>query len=215
MFVQDRMSSPAVTISPDTVFRDALNLMHKHQFRRLPVVDEDGKLLGIVCERDLLYASPSQPGSLSVWELNYLLSHVEMHQVMTEDVVTTTPDTPVEDVARLMTDNKVGGLPVVDEEGRVIGVITETDIFRVFVEVFAGGRSGLRLTLAVPEEKEILLELGKAVSESGGNIVSVGSFYGDAPGEREIVVKIRDARKQQLLETLEALGDHVVDAREV
>jgi acetoin utilization protein AcuB len=189
--------------------------MRRHQFRRLPVVDEDGKLVGIVGERDLLYAPPSQPGSLNVWEVNYLLSHVEVRHVMTRDVITTTADTPVEDVARLMIDNKVGGLPVVDKQGSVGGVITETDIFKTFVEMFAGGRSGLRLTLEVPAGREILLELGKAVSESGGHIVSVGSFYGDAPGEREIVVKIRDARKRQLLETLEALGDHVVDAREV
>jgi acetoin utilization protein AcuB len=179
------------------------------------VVDEDGKLVGIVGERDVLYSPPSQPGSLNVLELNYMLSHVEVRHVMTQDVITTTADTPVEDVARLMTDNKIAGLPVLDEQGNVVGVITETDIFRAFVEMFAGGRPGLRLTLAVPEGKEILLELGKAVSESGGRIVSVGSFDGAAPGERGIVVKIRNARKEQLLETLEALGDHVIDAREV
>jgi len=215
MFVRDRMSSPAVTAAPDTVFRDALNMMRKHQFRRLPVVDEDGKLLGIVCEHDLLTVSPSQPGSLSVWELNRLRSTVQLRDLMTEEVITTTADTPIEEVARLMTDNKVGGLPVVDEEGHVVGVITETDIFKAFVEIFAGGRSGLRLTLEVPADKEVLRELGEAVSESGGRIVSVGSFDGGAPGERGIVVKIQDTRKRQLLETLEALGDHVVDAREV
>ena len=215
MFVRDRMSSPAVTTTPDTVFRDALKLMREHRIRRLPVVDEDGKLVGIVCERDLVVASPARAGSLSVWELNRLQATAKITEIMTQDVMTTTPDTPIEDVARLMIDNKVGGLPVVDDEGRVVGVITETDIFRTFVEMFAGGRSGLRLTLAVPPGKEILLELEKAVSESGGRIVSVGSFEGDGPDEREIVVKVQGARKHELLETLEALGDHVVDAREV
>jgi len=215
MFVRDRMSSPAVTTTPDTVFRDALKLMRKHHIRRVPVVDEDDRLVGIVCERDLVYASPARAGSLSVWELNRLQATAKIREIMTQDVMTTTPDTPIEDVARLMIDNKVGGLPVVDEEGHVIGVITETDVFKAFVEMFAGGRSGLRLTMEVPEGKEVLGELGEAISESGGQIVSVGSFYGEVPGKRRLVVKVRGARKHELLETLEALGDHVVDAREV
>lgn len=215
MLVRDRMSSPAVTAAPDTVFRDALGLMRTHGFRRLPVVDEQDRLVGIVCEHDLMTASPSRPGSLSVWELNRLQSTVKIREIMTEDVVTTTPDTPIEDVARLMTDEKIGGMPVVDEHDRVIGVITETDVFKAFVEMFAGGYPGLRLTLEVPEGKEILLELGEAISESGGQIVSVGSFYADAPGKRRLVIKVLGTGKGELEEALEALGDHVVDAREV
>jgi acetoin utilization protein AcuB len=189
--------------------------MRTHGFRRLPVVDEDDRLVGIVCEHDLMTASPSRPGSLSVWELNRLQSTVKIREIMTEDVVTTTPDTPIEDVARLMTDEKIGGMPVVAEHDRVIGVITETDVFKAFVEMFAGGYPGLRLTLEVPEGKEILLELGEAISESGGQIVSVGSFYGDAPGKRRLVIKVLGTGKGELEEALEALGDHVVDAREV
>ena len=209
------MSSPPVTITPDTPFQDALKLMNDHGFRRLPVVNKKGELVGIVSERDLLYASPSPATSLSVWELNYLLSKIHAREVMTEKVITTTPDTPIEDAAHLMADNKIGGLPVVDEHNRVVGVITETDIFKTFVEMFAGGHSGLRLTLEVPERKDVLLELCGAISELDGNIVSVGSFDGDVSGERGLVVKVRDARKDQLVDTLEALGDHVVDARDV
>jgi acetoin utilization protein AcuB len=94
-------------------------------------------------------------------------------------------------------------------------VITETDIFKAFVEMFAGGHPGLRLTLDVPEGKEVLLELGKAISELGDHLVSVGSFYGDISGKRGLVVKVRGVRKDQLVDALEALGDHVVDARDV
>jgi acetoin utilization protein AcuB len=215
MFVRDRMSSPAVTITPDKVLRDALRLMHQGHFRRLPVIDESGKLVGIVSEADLSQTSPSRPGSLSVWDLNRVLSRVQIREVMTEEVMTTTADVPVEDVARLMTENRVGGLPVLDGEDHVIGVITETDIFKAFVEMFAGGHSGLRLTLEIPQTKDVLRELTKTISELGGNIVSVGSFYSDATGRRGLVVKIRGARKDQLVDTLEALGDHVVDARDV
>jgi len=215
MFVRDRMSSEPITITPDTPFQDALKLMHEHRFRRLPVVDKHGKLVGIVSERDLLYASPSPATSLSVWELNYLLSKLEVQEIMTKEVITTTPDTPIENAARLIVDNKIGGLPVVDEDNRVVGVITETDIFKTFVEMFGGGHSGLRLSLEVPERKGVLAELARTIFDMGGNIVSVGSFYGDTPGERELVIKVRDVSRDQLVDTLEALGDHVLDARDV
>jgi acetoin utilization protein AcuB len=215
MFVRDRMSSPAVTIKPDTPFQDALKLMHDHQFRRLPVVDKKGELVGIVSERDLLYVSPSPATSLNVWELHYLLSRLQVQEIMTEDVITTTPDTPIEDAAHLMADNKIGGLAVVDQKDRVVGVITETDVFGSFVEMFAGGHSGLRLTLEVPERKGVLAGLCQAIYEPGGSIKSVGSFDSDASGKRGLVVKIQGVHKDQLVDTLEALGDHVVDAREV
>jgi len=215
MFVSDRMSSPPITITPETPFQDALKLMRDHRFRRLPVVDNKAKLVGIVSERDLLYASPSQATSLDVWELHHLLSKVRVREIMTQDVITTTPDTPIEDASHLMVENKIGGLPVMDEESRVVGVITETDIFEVFNEMFAGGYFGLRLTLQVPERKGVLAELCRAISELGGSMRSVGSFYGDVSGMRGLVVKVRDVGKDQLVDTLEALGDHVLDAREV
>jgi acetoin utilization protein AcuB len=134
---------------------------------------------------------------------------------MCKDVITTTPDTPVEDAARLMVTHKIGGLAVVDEHDAVIGIITETDIFETFVEMFAGGQAGLRLTLEVPERKGVLSMLSSAILDLGGSIESVGSFYGEVAGERRLVVKVRDVSKDQLVETLEALGDHVVDARDV
>ena len=215
MFVRGRMSTPAVTIRANTPFQDALKLMRDRQFRRLPVVNKKGKLVGIVSERDLLHAAPSSATSLSIWEVQYLLAKIQVKEIMTKDVITTTPDTPVEDAARLMVTHKIGGLPVVDEHKGVVGVITETDIFETFVEMFAGGRAGLRLTLEVPERKGVLALLSKAISDLGGSIESVGTFYGEAAGERGLVVKVRDVSKPQLVETLEALGDHVVDAREV
>lgn len=214
MFVRDRMTSPAVTVTGDVPFQDALKLMQERRFRRLPVVDDKGRLVGIVAERDLLYASPSPATSLSVWELNYLLSKVTVKGLMTKEVVTTTPDTTIEDAARLMLDKGIGGLPVVDEDNHPIGMITETDIFKTLVEMFAGGLPGVRLTLAVPRGKGVLARLAQAIFEMDGNIVSIGSFNLEAPGDDGLVVKVQDVHKEQLVPTLEALGDHVVDARE-
>ncbi len=148
-------------------------------------------------------------------EMTYLLSKLQVKSIMTKDVITTTLNAFIEDAAHLMAENKVGGLPVVDKQDHVVGVITETDVFRSFVEMFAGGHSGLRLTLEVPEGKRVLADLCQAISELGGSIRSVGSFYGGVTGMRRLVVKVRDVRKDELVEVLEALGDHVIDAREV
>ena len=215
MFVRDRMRSPPVTVRANTPFQDALKLMGDHQFRRLPVVNKKGKLVGIVSERDLLHAAPSSATSLSIWEMHHLLAKLQVKKVMTKDVITTTPDTPVEDAASLMVTHKIGGLPVVDGHNDIVGVITETDIFETFVEMFTGGHAGLRLTLEVPERKGVLSLLSSTILGLGGSIESVGSFYGEVAGERRLVVKVRDVSKGQLVETIEALGDHVVDARDV
>lgn len=215
MFVRDRMSSPAVTVTANASFPDALKLMREHGFRRLPVVNKKGRLVGIVSERDLLYASPSSATSLSIWEVHYLLANLHVKEIMTKNVITTTPDTPVEDAARLMVTHKIGGLPVVEGRGEVVGVITETDIFQAFVEMFAGDHPGVRLTLELPERKGVLLELCKTIFDLGGSIVSVGSFNGSLPNERGLVVKVRDVDGGQLVSTLDTLGEHVVDARDV
>jgi acetoin utilization protein AcuB len=215
MFVRDRMSSSVVTVAPETSFQDALQQMRDHGCRRLPVVDAKGKLVGIVSERDLLHAEPSSATSLSIWEVHYLLWKIRIREIMTREVITTTPDTPIEDAANLMVTHKIGGLPVVDGKGKVVGIITETDIFRTFVEMFAGGHAGLRLTLQVPERKGVLAALSGAIADLGGSIESVGSFYGEVAGERGLVVKVRDVSQDQLVSTLELLGDQVVDARDV
>lgn len=215
MFVQNRMSSPAVTVSPDTPFQEALRLMREHKFRRLPVVNAEKKLVGIVSERDLLHAAPSPATSLSVWEMNYLLSKLKVEQLMVGRVVTVAPSTPLEEAAQLMVENKIGGLPVVDAGRHVLGVITETDIFKAFVEMLGSGRSGVRLTLQVYGGVGTLAKLTTAIAELGGNIISVGTFNVDLDGTASLLIKVIGVRQEQLVETLEALGDRVVDVRTV
>lgn len=142
MLVQDHMSSPAITVSAETPFQEALKLMQAKRIRRLPVVDSANRLVGIVSERDLLHASPSPATSLSVWELNYLLWRLTVREIMAEKVVTIAPTTPLVEAARLMVEKKIGGLPVVDEQNHVVGVITETDIFKTFVAMATGQTQG-------------------------------------------------------------------------
>ena len=215
MFVRDRMSSPAVTITPNTTLQDALNLMHEHRFRRLPVVDEKGRLVGIVSERDLLCASPPPATLLNGLELNHVLSKLQIEEIMTQDVITTTPDAFIEDAARLTVENKIGGLPIVDEDNHVVGVITETDVFRAFIEMYRAGHSGLYLTLKVRDREGVIAELSKAVFGLGGNILSISSFCDETTGDYRLVIKGHDIDKDQVVATLESLGDHVIEAHEV
>lgn len=218
MFVRNRMTSPAVTVTTNTPFQEALRLMREHRFRRLPVVDKDGRLVGNVSERDLLHASPSPATSLSVWEMNYLLWKLTVGELMVKEVVTISPDEPIEAAATLMVETDVGGMPVIDGERRVVGVITETDIFKAFVEMLGSGQSGLRLLLSVPGgtgTKGILAKLATAIADLDGNILSVGTFVEDESDAGNLVVKVEGVNETQLVDTLEALGDHVVDVREV
>ena len=167
MLVGERMSHPVISVRQDMPITDALNMMRREHIRRAPVI-KDGKLIGIVSDKDLLNASPSPATSLSVWEMNYLLSKITVKDVMTKDVLTVTEDTPIEEAARIMADNKIGGLPVVRNDG-VVGIITETDLFKIFLELMGARDIGVRVTALVHEERGQLARLTQAIANAGGN----------------------------------------------
>ena len=129
--IKDWMTPDPITIGPDTTLPEADRLMKECGIRRLPVV-ENGRLVGIITLGDVREASPSNATSLSIYELNYLISRLTVGSIMTQDPITITPDTSIEAAARLMLEHKIGGLPVVDGT-RVVGIITESDIFRLLI----------------------------------------------------------------------------------
>ncbi|RMG86295.1 MAG: CBS domain-containing protein [Chloroflexi bacterium] len=130
--VKEWMSTPVITVTPDTPISDAHKLMKEKGIRRLPVVEEE-RLVGIVTIGDIREASPSDATTLSIWELNYLWAQLTVGKVMTKKVYTVSPDTPIADAAKLMLDSKVSGLPVVDGN-KLVGMLTESDIFRMVVQ---------------------------------------------------------------------------------
>ncbi|NPA93038.1 MAG: CBS domain-containing protein [Chloroflexi bacterium] len=211
MLVGDRMSHPVITIPPDMPVVDALNLMRTEHIRRTPVV-KDGKLVGIVSDKDLLNASPSPATTLSVWEINYLLSKITVEEVMTRDVITVTEDTPIEEAARIMADNKIGGLPVV-RDGKVVGIITETDLFKIFLEMMGARVPGVRVAILVPNVKGELAQLTKAISDAGGNIISLGTFAGDDPSTALITIKLSGLTEEEVKEALKDLVEKFEDIR--
>ena len=213
MLVRERMSKQPVTITADVPITEALRIMRENQVRRLPVLDSDGKLIGIVSEKDLLYASPSPATSLSIYEMHYMLSRLKVTELMTPDPVTITPDTLLEEAALIMADNKIGGLPVM-ENGRLVGIITETDIFKVFLELLGAREKGLRLTLRIPERMGEMARITTAIAELGGNIMALGTFLGDDPTTAIVTVKVVDATEEELETAMEDLDLEVVDSRE-
>mgnify|MGYP001816748385 CR=1 FL=1 len=213
MLVRERMSTQPVTIRADVTITKALQIMRENEVRRLPVLDEEGHLVGIVSEKDLLYASPSPATSLSIYEMHYLLSRLRVTELMTADPVTVSPDTPLEEAARIMADNKIGGLPVMEGD-QLVGIITETDIFKVFLEMLGARDKGLRLTLEMPERKGEIARLTTVIARLGGNIVALGNFLGDDPSTGVITVKVEDVPADQLEAAIDTLGMKVLDIRE-
>ncbi len=213
MLVGERMSHPVITVSPKTPMQEAHKLMREEKIRRLPVVDGRGKLVGIVSESDFLHASPSDVSSLSVWEMNYMLSKITVEKIMTRDVVTAAADTPLEDAARKMVDSKIGGLPV-EKDGELVGIITETDLFKVFLEMFGARESGVRISVLIPNAPGTLTELTKSIFDSGGNLVALGTFLGESTENREITLKVTGIDKAKLEAAVKDHVERIVDIRE-
>ena len=213
MLVRERMSTKPVTITANVPITEALRIMRQNQVRRLPVLDENGELIGIVSEKDLLYASPSPATSLSIYEMHYMLSRLQVTELMTANPITISPDTLLEEAALIMADNKIGGLPVM-KDGNLVGIITETDIFKVFLELLGAREKGLRLTVRIPERMGEIARITTAIAQLGGNLLALGSFLGDDPTTAIVTVKVVDVPADQLEAAMQELGLEIVDTRE-
>ena len=216
MLVRELMTPNPVTVQPDTSVPEALRLMRERKVRRLPVIDSHGRLVGIVSDKDLLWASPSPATTLAVWEIPDLLGKLKVEKVMTHEVITVVEKTPLEEAARIMADRKIGGLPVMQGPD-LVGIITETDLFKNLLELLGGRRSGVRIAVAVPAIKGVLSKITTAIFEAGGNIVGIGmkgilGSYGDTA---EVVLKVQDVDRDRLVEALKPVVNEIMDVREV
>lgn len=211
MLVGERMSKPVITISPDMPITEAVNLFKKEHIRRAPVV-KNGKLVGIVTEGNLMNASPSAATTLSIWEMNYLLSKIKVSEVMTKNVMTVTEDTPIEQAARIMADNKVGGMPVM-RDGYVVGIITETDLFKMFLELMGAREMGVRVTALVTDKPGGLAELSHAIASEKGNFVSFGVFTGEDSSNRTVTFKVGGMDLEQVKKVIQPHVKEILDIR--
>ncbi len=212
MLVGERMTKPVLTISPDIPVQEALAQMHKEHIRRFPVIDKKGKMVGIVSESDLLNASPSEATTLSVWEINYLLSKITVERVMAKNVITVTEDTPLEEAARIMADKQIGALPVMKGE-KLVGIITETNLFRIFLELLGARSEGVRVSFLVKDIPGKFAEIATAVRDAGGNIVAFVTTAGDAVGYGQITMKVQGVPLEKLHKTIWPFVEKVIDIR--
>ena len=211
MLVKERMSTPVITVEPDLPIMQALDLMKKSRIRRMPVV-KNGKMIGIVSEGDLLNASPSDATSLSVWELNYLLAKITVDEIMSKNVITVGEDTPIEEAAYLMDENKIGGVPVV-ANGDLVGLITETDLFRIFLELMSARQAGVRVTALVQDKHGELDVLTHAIAEAGGDFLSFGTFAGESSANRIVTFKVQNLDEDAVRELIAPHIEKLVDIR--
>lgn len=214
MLVQYRMTPKPITVTPETPIAEALAQMRQKKVHRFPVVDSKGQLVGIVSHSDLLYAAPSSATSLSIWEVTYLLNQVKVGDVMTRKVITVDDDCPIEDAARLMRQNAIGGMPVL-HDGQLVGIITESDIFDVFLELLMAQEAGVRLTALAPYFKGSMAQISSAVTAKGGLIHALNSFRGEDDKTWICVLKVADISREDLVDAVRPLVVKILDVQEV
>jgi len=216
MFIHQIMTRKPVTVPSDTSVSEALDLMHEKKVHRLPVLDAKGRLVGIVSESDLLYASPSPATSLNVWEIHSLLAKLTVSKVMTRKVITIPDDMPIEVAAQIMVDKSIGGLPVICDK-KLVGIVTETDLFKVFISMLGGSRPGVRVSAAIGGSKGTFAKICNAIFKSGGDIVGLGfNNLAKAPAENwQMVVRVQDVTKAKLVPVLKPLVKKIEDARKM
>ncbi len=209
MNVGRRMTHPVITVQPDTPITKVHELLVHEKIQQAPVV-KGGKLIGIVSEKDILEAYPSPVTSLSVWEITSLLEKVTVKDIMVTKVLTVDEDTPIEDAARMMMDNKVSSLPVM--RGKLlVGIITKSDLFRVMFEMLGARKPGVRFSVLLPNEPGQLARLTQAIADKGGAILALSTFEGDSADTGLITVKVDGIAQTALKKLVQPLVSEVLD----
>ena len=161
MIIERRMTRNPVTATPDMSIAEASALMKQEKVHRLPVLDKDKKLVGIITEKDILYASPSPASSLSIHEMAYLLSKLTVKKLMSKNVVTINKDTTVEEAARMMVDQDLSSLPVLEGD-KLIGIVTKSDMFKILLELFGARHFGVRVSFIVEDKPGTIAKISQA-----------------------------------------------------
>ena len=208
MFVINRMTKNPMTVTADTKVDEVAHLMKKHNFRRLPVVD-DGKLVGFLSDSDLMRVAPSSATTLSRYEINSLLAKICVRDIMKKDVVSVNVGATIEEAALIMYKNKIGGMPVVSNMGAVVGVITETDIFKTFVDVMGLADGKTRITLEVTDKIGVVKDIAEIFGQAGVSIDSLITCKKE-DNKYEIVIRGDITNIDDIKTKLEAKGYKVI-----
>ncbi len=198
MLVKEWMSSDPLTVTPDTSVMHASQLMKDNTIRRLPVVDDDNHLVGIITETDLRDASPSKATTLDVHELYYLLAELKVKDIMTRDAITIGIGETVEKAAVKMLEHRITGLPVIDQ-GHLVGIISQGDVFRLLTTITGVYRGGIQIAFDMENKVGIIKDITDFIRDHGAIVMSVLSSY-DVKGEgrRNVYFRIEDMPDDRL-----------------
>ncbi|MDI6688733.1 MAG: CBS and ACT domain-containing protein [Desulfobacterales bacterium] len=224
MLAKNWMSKTVVTIEADDSIQAGMKLLKQHKIRMLPVTKK-GKLVGVITDRDIKRASASDATTLSVHELNYILSKVKVKEIMSDRLITVPFDYTVEETADVLLNNKISGVPVVDREGKLVGTITQSDLFRVIISLTGVGKKGIQFAFQLKDQPGSIKEVADIIREYNGRVVSILSSHERVPeGYHNVYLRmsgIDRSKLPQLIEVLKAeatllyMVDHDQNIREI
>jgi len=213
MLVKDQMTSNPICGHPDMSIEEIQAIMRRNNFRHLPIVDEHKNLVGLVTQRSLAGTIQADQQTLSSYEIKYILAKVRARDIMVKDVIMTTEDTAIEEAARIMADKKLGCLPVM-RDGKLVGIITDNDLFAVMVNLLGARRAGTRITVLHPDRPGEIARLTKAIADKGGNLSVAVTFPTADPSIWTSVFKVANVPEETLVETIKTLPDiRITDVR--
>ena len=219
MLVKNWMSKDVITVDVDDSMQDASYLLREHNINILPVMEKD-TMVGVITDKVLKQASPSDATTLDMHELLFLISKIKARDLMKAPVITVLPDHTVEEAAAILLEKKIAGLPVVDEKGQVVGIITRSDLFRVLISLTGLGKKGIQFAIRLKDKPGPIKEVRELVHEYGGRIASLLSSWDDAPPDHlNLYFRVYQIDRQQLpslVEKIKAKGAllYLVDHRE-
>ena len=214
MIIERRMTRHPITCNPEMSLADASALMKQEKVHRLPVLNKDKNLVGLITEKDILYASPSPASSLSIHEMAYLLSKLTVGKLMNKNVVTIEKNTTVEEAARCMVDQDLSCLPVL-ENGKLIGIITKSDMFKILLELFGARHFGVRVSYLVEDQPGTIAHITTALEKEGVDIITFGTFMGTDPTNAICTMKVQGASMTKIIEIIKPFVSQILDIQEV
>lgn len=209
MYVANKMVTDIVSVFPEASISLAFQLMHEKNVSQLPVV-KDGKLVGLITETLLSEFAPSKATTLSMYELNYVLSKTKVDSIMEKDLITCTSDMLIENVAILMLEDDINMVPVINENGTLVGVISRSDILDSFVEIIGAKDSGTRITVNAKDEAGTLADISHIIKDYGVNITHLTNFNNPTTNMTEIIIRMNTDNADPLVGALESKGYEIV-----
>lgn len=205
MIIADRMKKNPATATPDMSISDASAKMKAEKVHRLPVLDDDKHLVGVISEKDILLAAPSPASTLSTYEINYLLSKLKVKNIMSRNPLTITRETTIEEAVRLMVENDLSCLPVMDN-GYLSGIVSKSDLFKILLEMLGAKHKGIRVEALVEDKVGVVSNLSDQFSSAGINIISLGTLEGPDPSLRVLTFKLENSTEEQVRQIIEPVS---------